>query len=129
MENLNLDQLHNSLGEPVMRSLVNAFYKRIRNDNLLSPLYPNEDWQGAEDRLANFLIMRFGGPTTYIEERGHPRLRMRHLPFSIGFKERDRWLELMDQAIEEIGIPNESATTMRAFFRQTADFMRKDATL
>ncbi len=112
------------LGEPVLRSMVAAFYRRVREDEVIGPLYPQEDWAGAEKRLADFLIYRFGGSPAYIDERGHPRLRMRHMPFAIGIAERDRWLELMAAAMAEVAIPQPQAETLRAFFAQVADFMR-----
>jgi hemoglobin len=112
------------LGESSLRALVASFYRRVREDDLIGPLYPQDDWHGAEKRLADFLIFRFGGPQTYIEERGHPRLRMRHLPFAIGLAERDRWLDLMGAAMEETGIPQPQAAVLGAFFAQVADFMR-----
>ena len=119
--------LYVELGEPTLRALVAAFYRRVRKDEIIGPLYPQDDWAGAEKRLADFLIFRFGGPQTYIEERGHPRLRMRHLPFSIGVAERDRWLELMGAAMQETGVTQAHAETLGAFFAQVADFMRNRA--
>ena len=116
--------LYAELGEPCLRALVAAFYQKVRDDDIIGPLYPQDDWAGAEKRLADFLIYRFGGPTTYVEERGHPRLRMRHLPFAIGLAERDRWLELMSEAMQETAIPSEQAEVLGAFFAQVADFMR-----
>jgi len=116
--------LYDDLGELCLRQLVAAFYRRVKEDDLIGPLYPQTDWEGAEKRLADFLIFRFGGPQTYIEERGHPRLRMRHLPFSIGVAERDRWLELMGAAMQDTGILQQQAEVLGAFFAQVADFMR-----
>ena len=116
--------LYAELGEIRLRELVAAFYRRVRADAIIGPLYPQDDWAGAEKRLADFLIFRFGGPPTYIEERGHPRLRMRHLPFAIGIAERDRWLDLMGAAMAEIGISPAHAEVLGAFFAQVADFMR-----
>jgi hemoglobin len=116
--------LYQQLGEPVFRSMVAAFYRRVKEDHLIGPMYPQDDWDGAEQRLADFLIFRFGGPQTYVEQRGHPRLRMRHLPFSIGIPERDRWLELMNQAMEETSISPEQQAILQPFFSQVADFMR-----
>lgn len=116
--------LFDVLGEDALRALVAAFYQKVRMDDIIGPLYPQDDWAGAEKRLADFLIYRFGGPPTYLEERGHPRLRMRHLPFAIGLAERDRWLELMAAAMVETGIPPTHAETLGAFFAQVADFMR-----
>ena len=119
--------LYTELGEPKLRALVAAFYHRVRGDDMIGPLYPPDDWEQAEKRLADFLIFRFGGPQTYIEERGHPRLRMRHMPFAIGMAERDRWLELMGAAMHETGIPPAQAEVLGAFFAQVADFMRNRA--
>lgn len=116
--------LYESLGEDRLRALVAAFYQRVRGDDLLGPMYPPADWEGAQKRLTDFLIGRFGGPQTYIQERGHPRLRMRHVNFAIGLAERDRWLELMGQAMHETEIPADAAPALTAFFAQVADFMR-----
>jgi hemoglobin len=112
------------VGEDRLRAMVAAFYRGVREDDVIGPLYPQDDWEGAEKRLADFIVFRFGGPATYLEERGHPRLRMRHLPFSIGLAERDRWLELMGQAMREAEIPDDVAPMMGAFFAQVADMMR-----
>ncbi|MEM9282122.1 MAG: globin [Verrucomicrobiota bacterium] len=112
------------LGEEGFRGLTAAFYTRVKEDDLLGPMYPDQDWEGAEKRLCDFLLFRFGISAQYIKERGHPRLRMRHMPFSIGEAERDRWLELMAEAIEEIGLQGEARDLLFAFFDQVADFMR-----
>jgi len=113
-----------ALGEEGIRQLVAAFYRRTRTDDLLGPMYPQDDWEGSERRLAGFLLFRFGLSDDYIQERGHPRLRMRHMPFSIGLAERDRWLGLMGQAMDEIGLSGEAHELLEAFFAQVADFMR-----
>lgn len=112
------------LGESGFADLVAAFYRRVRTDDLLGPLYPPEDWEGAESRLRDFLVYRFGGSPKYIEERGHPRLRMRHLPFRIGAAERDRWMTLMLAAMAEVKVPEPCHRELAGFFAQTADFMR-----
>ena len=114
----------NALGEDGFARLVAAFYRRVPADDLLGPLYPDGDWEGAEERLRDFLLFRFGGVTRYIEERGHPRLRMRHMPFAIGVAERDRWLQLMGEAVHETGVPDEAAEPLMEFFTGVADFMR-----
>ncbi len=119
-----IDTLHDQLGEDTLARLVAAFYRRVREDEVIGPLYPPDDWAGAEQRLRDYLIYRFGGADRYVRERGHPRLRARHLPFRIGVAERDRWLQLMDEAIGETGIPEAPAAAMRGFFAQIADFMR-----
>jgi hemoglobin len=113
-----------ALGEDGFARLVAAFYRRVREDDLIGPMYPPDDWENAERRLADFLIFRFGGSDRYIQERGHPRLRMRHVPFSIGEAERDRWLELMGGAMDEMGLAGEARVKLGAFFDQVADFMR-----
>lgn len=113
-----------TLDESIFENLVAAFYRRVRQDDLIGPMYPDDDWVGAEKRLRDFLIFRFGGSDRYIQERGHPRLRMRHVPFKIGIPERDRWLELMDAAMSETDVPREFKLELRVFFQQVADFMR-----
>lgn len=113
-----------ALGPEGFRQLVAAFYRRVPGDNLLGPMYPEDDFAGAEERLFRFLCFRFGGEEDYIRERGHPRLRMRHLPFRIGEAERDRWLALMGEAMNETEVPELAAVPLRAFFEQVADFMR-----
>lgn len=110
-----------------LTKLVAAFYQKVRSDDLIGPMYPDSDWEGSEQRLRDFLIYRFGGSQKYIEERGHPRLRMRHMGFSIGIAERDRWLQLMGQAMDECEIPTESREVLSAFFAHTSDFMRNQA--
>jgi hemoglobin len=113
-----------TLGEATLRRLVGGFYQRVRQDDLIGPMYPADDWEGAEKRLADFLVYRMGGAPTYLEERGHPRLRARHFPFPIGTAERDRWLELMGQALQEAALPERETALMTQFFAQVADAMR-----
>jgi len=113
-----------SVDEAAFRRLVAAFYRRVREDDVIGPLYPQDDWEGAEERFAGFLCFRFHGNPRYIESRGHPRLRGRHLPFAIGEVERDRWLEIMRAALAETAIPPDAARDLAAFFSQVADFMR-----
>lgn len=112
------------LGEQGIADLVAAFYRRVPNDDLIGPMYPDDDWEGAEQRLAGFLIYRFGGSDDYIQKRGHPRLRMRHAPYAIGVAQRDRWLELMQAAMDEVEVPKEIYLNLKTFFEQVADFMR-----
>src|SRR5215510_7192250 len=90
--------MYSIIGEDGFTRLVAAFYRRIPFDAILGPLYPKDDLSGAEQRLRDFLIGRFGGPQRYIEQRGHPRLRMRHAHFPINQSARQRWLALMDAA-------------------------------
>ncbi|AKK06753.1 truncated hemoglobin [Corynebacterium mustelae] len=89
-------------GEETFQLVVHRFYQQVREDDLIGPMYPVDDWEGAEDRLRWFLMQYWGGPQTFSENRGHPRLRMRHAPFEIGEKEAERWLEMMDNAIDSI---------------------------
>jgi len=124
---LAIDTLVQHVDERTLRATVSAFYRRVREDALIGPMYPDGDWAGAEKRLADFLVYRFGGSPAYLEERGHPRLRMRHVPFSIGLAERDQWLQLMGEAMRETGISEEATEAMSAFFAQVADMMRNRA--
>jgi hemoglobin len=89
-------------GEPTFRLLVQRFYARVAADALLRAVYPEEDLSGATERLTLFLIQYWGGPSTYSEQRGHPRLRMRHQPFAIGQAERDAWLGHMTAAVDSL---------------------------
>ena len=91
-------------GEKTFRRLVHRFYQGVADDPLLRPLYPEADLGPAEERLTLFLMQYWGGPTTYSERRGHPRLRMRHVPFAIGMAERDAWLRHMRQAMDELDL-------------------------
>lgn len=94
-------------GEPTFRKLVADFYARVAEDPVLRPLYPEEDLSAAEERLRGFLIQYWGGPSTYSDQRGHPRLRMRHAPFAIGEKERDAWLDQMRAALDGLNLASE----------------------
>jgi hemoglobin len=89
-------------GATTFRTIVSRFYQLVREDEILRPLYPEDDLDGAEQRLRMFLEQYWGGPRTYSEQRGHPRLRMRHAPFKIGYLERDAWLRCMHTAVAEI---------------------------
>ncbi|MGJ8634479.1 MAG: globin [Luteolibacter sp.] len=111
-------------GENGIRDMVAAFYRRVPTDDILGPMYPDDDWQGAEKRLADFLLFRLGASEDYIEKRGHPRLRMRHAPYKIGIPERDRWLKLMSEAMNETKVPAFARAFLDPFFSQVADFMR-----
>ena len=91
-------------GEPTFRRLVGGFYARVRRDPVLRPLYPEDELAAAEQRLLGFLVQYWGGPDTYSQQRGHPRLRMRHAPFAIGAAERDAWLENMRAALDDVGL-------------------------
>ena len=92
-------------GHETFVALVRGFYEGVATDEPLRALYPEEDLAPAQERLLLFLEQYFGGPTTYQEERGHPRLRMRHFPFPIDFDARDRWLRAMRAALDEVALP------------------------
>jgi hemoglobin len=94
-------------GEPAFRRLVGDFYAAVRQDPVLRPLYPEEELAAAEERLGSFLIQYWGGPATYSQQRGHPRLRMRHAPFRIGQAERDAWLANMRTALDGLALAPE----------------------
>lgn len=111
--------------EPYYR-LVEKFYEGVETDSLLRPLYP-EDLSDAKRKLALFLIQRTGGHTTYSDERGHPRMRARHMPFPIGTKERDAWLTHMGKALESIPEFKNHKPALSEFFTGFADFMRNRA--
>ena len=85
-------EIFQAIGEDGFERLVAAFYRQVPGDDVLSPMYPPDDFVGAEHRLRDFLVGRFGGPPRYIEQRGHPRLRMRHAPFAIDSRARNRWV-------------------------------------
>jgi hemoglobin len=110
-------------GDSAFALLVEAFYRGVEGDPLLRPMYP-EDLEGARARLFLFLTQFFGGPRRYEEQRGHPRLRMRHFPFAIGTAERDAWLTHMRAAMDEAAIPEPARTAMLDYFENAADFLR-----
>ncbi|HZM60600.1 MAG TPA: globin [Vicinamibacterales bacterium] len=118
------EQLYDAIGEDGFARLVHAFYAQVPGDEILGPLYPPHDLAGAEQRLRDFLVGRFGGPPRYIEQRGHPRLRMRHLPFAIDEAARNRWVMLMDRALDETKLPESATTLLREFFHSVATFLR-----
>jgi hemoglobin len=110
-------------GAPTFRKLVDEFYAGVANDPVLRPLYPGEDLAPAAHRLRMFLEQYWGGPRTYSDERGHPRLRMRHAPFVIGERERDAWLAHMRRAVEQLDLPREQATELWDYLVRAAYFM------
>jgi hemoglobin len=109
-------EIHSLIGDEGFQRLVAAFYQRVPHDEILGQMYPAEDLEAAQQRLRDFLVFRFGGPPRYIEQRGHPQLRMRHARFPIGTAARDRWVQLMDAALEEAKLPSEVDQVLRAFF-------------
>jgi hemoglobin len=117
------DNIFDLIGEEGFTALVAAFYRQVPGDDILGPMYPAHDLAGAEERLRDFLVGRFGGPPRYIERRGHPRLRMRHAPFAIGLAARDRWIALMTRALDDVQLPPAAAGRLRAFFEDVATMM------
>ncbi len=116
-------EIYALVGEAGFRRLVAAFYRQVPGDPILGPMYPPHDLADAERRLCDFLIGRFGGPQWYVAERGHPRLRMRHMPFAIGPAARDRWLSLMTRAVDEADLPPDAAAVLRPFFESVATML------
>lgn len=109
-------------GLPTFHRIADAFYARVEQDRLLRPMF-GDDLQTAREHLALFLAQYFGGPPAYSAQRGHPRLRMRHMPFRIGPAERDAWLGHMLAALDEAAVPEPAAGTMRAYFDHAATFL------
>jgi hemoglobin len=111
-------------GRDTFVRLVGRFYAGVRTDPVLAPLYPQDDWDGAEVRLRGFLEQYWGGPTTYSQERGHPRLRMRHAPFAIGPVERDAWLRHMRDAVDSLALSPEQDATLWGYLEMAARSMQ-----
>jgi len=120
-------QIFPLIGEPGFRRLVAQFYRQVPNDGILEPMYRGRDLVAAEQRLGDFLIMRFGGPQHYLDRRGHPRLKMRHHPFAIDQAARDRWIELMEAALKETALPEPAVQVLRRFFHAAATFLINQA--
>ena len=116
-------EIYSTIGPEGFERFVGAFYSRVATDDLIGPMYPPEDLVGAEERLRNFLIFRFGGPPLYIEQRGHPKLRARHMPYFINRAARDRWMELMAASLSEAEIDPNAEATLLAFFESTTTFL------
>lgn len=110
-------------GHEAFVQLTALFYEGVAADPPLRDLYPEQDLGPAEDRLRMFLEQFFGGPKTYSETRGHPRLRMRHVDFAVTPAQRDRWLHHMTAAMDRMGFPAEADQMMRAYFERAAHFM------
>lgn len=109
-------------GEPTFFALVERFYEGVAQDPVLRPLYP-EDLGPSKRHLALFLSQYWGGPPIYSQQRGHPRLRMRHLPFPIGKAERDAWVRHMTAAVNATPMPAEARTQMLRYFEDAATFL------
>lgn len=110
-------------GEETFHRIVARFYAEVAKDELLRPLYPEEDLGPAEERLRLFLMQYWGGPHTYSDQRGHPRLRMRHAPFKIGPTERDAWLRCMRIAVDEANLEPEHREQLWSYLEMAAQSM------
>jgi hemoglobin len=111
-------------GEETFRRIVEHFYAGVAADPLLRSLYPDDELEAAAVRLRMFLIQYWGGPSTYSEQRGHPRLRMRHAPFPIGSAARDAWLHHMREALDSVALPAEYDQTLWTYLSNAAESMR-----
>ncbi|SOD72837.1 hemoglobin [Jatrophihabitans sp. GAS493] len=111
-------------GEETFRRLVDTFYAGVATDPPLRALYPEQDLEPAAERLRLFLIQYWGGPDTYQQERGHPRLRMRHAPFAIGVAQRDAWLRHMKAALDSLELPPTYHDTLWQYLSGAADALR-----
>lgn len=107
-------------GHETFKQLVHRFYEGVAGDPLLRPIYPEADLSGAEERLRMFLEQYWGGPTTYSDQRGHPRLRMRHAPFTVSPAARDRWLHHMKAAVDELELAPESHEMLWNYLERAA---------
>ncbi len=115
--------LYEIVGEEGFERLTQAFYAQVPGDEILGPMYPPEQMEAARVRLRDFLVGRFGGPQRYVQQRGHPRLRMRHMPFPIDGRVRDRWMELMTKALDDAGFEPDVADILVRYLSDTATFM------
>lgn len=115
-------EIYGRLGSEAFWKIARAFYARIDNDELLRPMFP-ADLQEPIRNQAEFLIQYFGGPEIYNARKGHPRLRMRHAPFSIGLAERNAWVAAMAGALEDAQIPQPDRSVMTKYFASTATFL------
>ncbi|WP_284782268.1 globin [Corynebacterium rhinophilum] len=112
-------------GAPTFERLVHGFYDQVKEDDVIGPMYPDQDWESAEQRLTWFLIQYWGGPQHFSENRGHPRLRMRHATFPIDMEAHDRWLELMGKSLDSI----EEDTIPPAYRTMIWDHMQRVAAM
>lgn len=111
------------IGNNKIKKLIHDFYQEIRNDELLSPMYKG-DFEGAEERLYLFMIQYLGGPETYNQQRGHPKLRMRHVVFPITEEAKQHWLRNMEIALEKSEIETTEKDFLWNYFQQTAEFLK-----
>jgi len=123
-EDIGESEVYGLIGEEGFERLIAAFYRRVPDDAILGPMYRQQgDLAAAQRRLREFLIQRFGGPDRYSTERGHPKLRLRHVPFPVDRAARDRWIQLMQAALEEVKLPAEVTGVLRKYFADTATFL------
>ncbi len=115
--------VYDLVGEEGFDRLTRLFYEQVPEDEVLGPMYPPEEIEAARLRLRDFLVGRFGGPHRYILQRGHPRLRMRHMLFPIDQQARDRWMSLMTKALGTAGLPPDVTNHLMEFFASTATFL------
>ena len=116
-------EIYAAVGEEGFERLIAAFYRQVPDDDILGPMYPTNHLAAAEQRLRDFLVGRFGGPSRYIEQRGHPRLRLRHMPFAVNRAARDRWVALMGRALDDARFPPAADAILREFFSEVATMM------
>lgn len=109
--------------------LVDGFYSRVAVDEVLARLYPEADYGPAKRRLTLFLVQYWGGPATYSDERGHPALRMRHFPYSIGERERDHWLTAMTESLDDLAPEPAVRESLVEYFERAAEHLRNDSPL
>ncbi|UMG91698.1 globin [Nocardioides sp. TF02-7] len=110
-------------GFETFRRIVAKFYEGVAEDEVLRPMYPEEDLGPAEERFLHFLVQYWGGPTTYSEQRGHPRLRMRHAPFAVDMEARDRWLKHFREGLDSVELSPEQDAKFWAYVTHAATFM------
>ena len=107
-------------GRPTFERLVRRFYEGVRTDDVLAPMYPEDDLEGAVERLTMFLEQYWGGPSTYSDTRGHPRLRMRHAPYAVSPLARDRWLQHMRDGVDELDLPADLEALLWDYLQRAA---------
>lgn len=110
-------------GEPTIRAIVHRFYEGVATDPVLKPMYPEEDLGPAEDRLALFMMQYWGGPTTYSDTRGHPRLRMRHVPYAVTPDSADRWLLHFKAGLDAVDLTDVQRERFWDYVQHAAQFM------
>ncbi len=111
-------------GEPTFRRLIDVFYAGVASDPVLRAIYPEDDLGPAAERLRMFLIQYWGGPNTYSQVRGHPRLRMRHAPFAVNIAARDAWLRHMRAALDMLELPTQYDAQLWRYLTAAADSLR-----